>query len=147
MLGGVGGHAGLFSNANDLGKLMQLYLNKGEYGGDRYFDSTIINDFIRCQFCDNDNRRGAGFDKPVFDGPGPTCGCTAREAFGHQGFTGTTTWADPDKNVVYVFLSNRVYPNADNRKLASMNVRTDIQQVFYDAIEKSKLSSKANELN
>lgn len=147
MLGGVGGHAGLFSNANDLGKLMQLYLNKGEYGGDRYFDSTIINDFIRCQFCDNDNRRGAGFDKPVFDGPGPTCGCTAREAFGHQGFTGTTTWADPDKNVVYVFLSNRVYPNADNRKLASMNVRTDVQQVFYDAIEKSKLSSKANELN
>ena len=139
MLGGVGGHAGLFSNANDLGILMQMYLNGGDYGSVHYFDSTIIQDFVRCQFCDNNNRRGAGFDKPLTNGgSGPSCGCTSRDAFGHQGFTGTVTWADPDQKVVYVFLSNRVYPNADNKKLAHMNVRTDIQQVFYDAIEKSQ---------
>jgi len=139
MLGGVGGHAGLFSNANDLGILMQMYLNGGDYGSVHYFDSTIIQDFVRCQFCDNNNRRGAGFDKPLTNGgSGPSCGCTSRDAFGHQGFTGTVTWVDPDQKVVYVFLSNRVYPNADNKKLAHMNVRTDIQQVFYDAIEKSQ---------
>lgn len=147
MLGGVGGHAGLFSNANDLGILMQMYLNGGTYGGDYFFDSTIINDFTRCQFCDNHNRRGAGFDKPLRqNGSGPSCGCTSREAFGHQGFTGTVTWADPQEEVVYVFLSNRVYPNANNRKLAQMNIRTDIQQVFYDAIEKSRgLDSTASQ--
>ena len=139
MLGGVGGHAGLFSNANDLGILMQMYLNGGNYGGDFFFDSAVINDFTRCQFCDNKNRRGAGFDKPLREeGSGPSCGCTAKEAFGHQGFTGTVTWADPDQDIIYVFLSNRVYPDASNKKLAHMNVRTDIQQVFYDAIEKSR---------
>ena len=147
MLGGVGGHAGLFSNANDLGILMQMYLNGGSYGDDFFFDSTIINNFTRCQFCDNNNRRGAGFDKPLRNGgSGPSCGCTSKEAFGHQGFTGTVTWADPDQDIVYVFLSNRVYPNADNKKLAHMNIRTYIQQVFYDAIEKSReLDSTASQ--
>ena len=139
MLGGVGGHAGLFSNANDLGVLMQLYLNGGSYGGKKYFSPEVIEDFTRCQFCENDNRRGAGFDKPLTDGSaGPSCGCTDLEAFGHQGFTGTVTWADPGEDVVYVFLSNRVYPNANNRKLLELDIRTDIQQVFYDAIEKGK---------
>ncbi|MEZ4722893.1 MAG: serine hydrolase [Flavobacteriales bacterium] len=142
MLGGVGGHAGLFSNANDLGKLMQMYLNGGTYGGEKFFDSTVIADFVRCQFCDNDNRRGAGFDKPLRNGTaGPSCGCTDREAFGHQGFTGTVTWADPGENVVYVFLSNRVYPNAENKKLAEMNVRTDIQKVFYESLKKGRTST------
>jgi len=148
MLGGVGGHAGLFSNANDLGVLMQMYLNGGSYGGNEYFDSSIIADFVQCQFCDNDNRRGAGFDKPLTDGSsGPSCGCTDLNAFGHQGFTGTVTWADPRDQVVYVFLSNRVYPDASNKKLAHMNIRTDIQQVFHDAIIKSaKADSAANQL-
>src|SRR5690606_2847592 len=101
-----------------------------------FFTQEIISDFTKCQFCDADNRRGAAFDKPVRDGsPGPSCGCTDLEAFGHQGFTGTVTWADPVENVVYVFLSNRVYPNAGNKKLSEMNIRTDIQQVFYDAIK------------
>lgn len=144
MLGGVGGHAGLFSNANDLGILMQMYLNGGIYGGERYFDSTIIADFVRCQFCENDNRRGAGFDKPLTSGKaGPSCGCTDLEAFGHQGFTGTVTWADPRDKVVYVFLSNRVYPDAENRKLAEMNIRTDVQQIFHNAILKSKALTEA----
>lgn len=136
MMGGVAGHAGLFSNANDLGILMQMFLNGGHYGGADFFTQEIISDFTKCQFCDADNRRGAAFDKPLRDGsPGPSCGCTDLEAFGHQGFTGTVTWADPGENVVYVFLSNRVYPNAGNKKLSEMNIRTDIQKVFYDAIK------------
>ncbi|GAB4378440.1 MAG: glycoside hydrolase family 3 N-terminal domain-containing protein [Salibacteraceae bacterium] len=138
MMGGVAGHAGLFSNANDLGILMQMLLNGGQYGGRRYLSQATIKDFTRCQFCENDNRRGATFDKPLRNGQeGPSCGCTDIEAFGHQGFTGTVTWADPREHAVYVFLSNRVYPNADNRKLAEMNVRTEVQKVFYRAIEKA----------
>ena len=127
---------------------MQMYLNGGSYGGNEYFDSSIIADFVQCQFCDNDNRRGAGFDKPLTDGSsGPSCGCTDLNAFGHQGLTGTVTWADPRDQVVYVFLSNRVYPDASNKKLAHMNIRTDIQQVFHDAIIKSaKADSAANQL-
>lgn len=139
MLGGVGGHAGLFSNANDLGILMQMFLNGGSYGGETFFSPAVIADYTRCQFCDNDNRRGAGFDKPLRGGgSGPSCGCTDKEAFGHQGFTGTVTWADPGENVVYVFLSNRVYPNAENKKLLELNIRTDIQKAFYEAIQKGK---------
>lgn len=139
MLGGVGGHAGLFSNANDLGIMMQMYLNGGSYGGDKFFSPEVIADFTRCQFCDNDNRRGAGFDKPLRSGAGgPSCGCTDKEAFGHQGFTGTVTWADPGEHVVYVFLSNRVYPNAENKKLLELNIRTDIQKAFYEAVQKGK---------
>jgi len=139
MLGGVGGHAGLFSNANDLGKLMQMYLNEGEYGYEDYLQPETLKDFIRCQFCDNDNRRGATFDKPLRNGAsGPSCGCTHLEAFGHQGFTGTVTWADPSEQAVYVFLSNRVYPKADNRKLLELNIRTDIQEAFYEGIQRNK---------
>jgi beta-N-acetylhexosaminidase len=148
MLGGVGGHAGLFSNANDLGILMQMYLNGGEYGGEQFIDSTILADYIRCQYCDNNNRRGAGFDKPLREsGNGPSCGCTDKEAFGHQGFTGTVTWADPTENVVYVFLSNRVYPSASNRKLAEMDIRTNLQQAFYDAINKNREVAKNDSEN
>lgn len=138
MLGGVGGHAGIFSNANDLGIMMQMFSQGGEYGGARYINEETLADFTKCQYCENENRRAAGFDKPFRDGnEGPTCGCTDLEAFGHQGFTGTTTWADPVNGVVYVFLSNRVYPSANNKKLLELDIRTDIQKVFYDAIRSS----------
>lgn len=135
MLGGVAGHAGLFSNANDLAKLFQMYLNNGEYGGEKYIDSAIVSDFTRTQFEDEDNRRGAGFDKPSTTDYGPTCPCVSYSSFGHSGFTGTLVWADPEKDIVYIFLSNRVYPDAENKKLISMNIRTDIMQVIYDAME------------
>ena len=143
MLGGVSGHAGVFSNANDLAIMMQMLVNGGEYGGEQFLHPKTIEEFTRCQFCKDDdsedNRRGAGFDKPVRDGDGgPTCDCVSLESFGHSGFTGTITWADPEEEVVYVFLSNRVYPNAQNKKLIKMGIRTDIQQVIYDAIEASK---------
>jgi beta-glucosidase-like glycosyl hydrolase/CubicO group peptidase (beta-lactamase class C family) len=137
MLGGVGGHAGLFSNASDLAVMMQLFLNEGEYGGKRYISSETIKEFIKCQFCKNGNRRGIGFDKPEPNGNGgPTCDCVSYLSFGHTGFTGTIAWADPEQDIVYIFLSNRVYPDADNTKLLKMDVRTNIQQVIYDAIAK-----------
>jgi len=135
MMGGVGGHAGLFSNANDLAIMMQLFLNNGMYGGKRYISEETIKEFIKCQFCKNGNRRGIGFDKPEPSGQGgPTCECVSYLSFGHTGFTGTMAWADPEKNIVYIFLSNRVYPDAENSKLLKMDIRTRIQQVIYDAL-------------
>ena len=137
MLGGVGGHAGLFSNANDLGIFMQMLLQKGYYGGERYFHNYTVNQFTKCQFCKDENRRGAGFDKAVLEGQegGLACDCSpSSKAFGHSGFTGTLVWADPDEQFVYVFLSNRIHPTSENKKLLKMDVRTKIMQVFYDAI-------------
>lgn len=139
MLGGVGGHAGVFSNARDLGIMMQMFLDGGTYGGERYIQESTVKEYVECQFCGNDsieNRRGIGFDKPVRDdGPGPTCHCVSYESFGHSGFTGTIAWADPDEGIVYVFLSNRIHPTANNRKLLKEDIRPRIQQVIYDAIQ------------
>ena len=133
MLGGVGGHAGLFSNALELGVLMYTLINKGSYGGEQIFDQKTIKDFTKCQFCP-DNRRGAGFDKPVRSlKGGPTCSQVSLSSFGHSGFTGTITWADPENDIVYVFLSNRVYPNAENWLITKENIRTDIQNAIYNA--------------
>lgn len=138
MLGGVGGHAGLFSDANDLAVMMQLYLNGGVYGGTRYIDSTTIKEFTTIQFPKNDNRRGIGFDKPEPDAKkdNPVCDCASMQSFGHTGFTGTMTWADPANGTVYVFLSNRVYPDAKVNKLVNLGTRTKIQQVIYDSLNK-----------
>ena len=138
MMGGVGGHAGLFSNANDLAKLMQMYMQYGEYGGERYLTKEILSECIKCQFCETDNRRGVGFDKPQMDytKDGPTCKCVSNLSFGHTGFTGTMAWADPETEIVYIFLSNRVYPDAENKKLTSLGIRSKIQLVIYDALEK-----------
>ncbi|NNE56292.1 MAG: serine hydrolase, partial [Flavobacteriales bacterium] len=136
MMGGVGGHAGLFSNARDLAVLMQMFVNDGEYGGQRIIQEETLDYFTQCHFCDEDNRRGIGFDKPTKDlDRGPTCNSASLDSFGHSGFTGTLVWADPEHDIVYVFLSNRVYPNSDNRKLLKMDIRTRIQQVIYDAFE------------
>lgn len=134
MQGGIGGHAGLFSNANDVAKMMQMYLQKGSYGDKTYFSTSTFDRFNTSYYEKNDVRRGVGFDKPQLDEIGPTCGCVSRESFGHSGFTGAYTWADPDKEIVYVFLSNRVYPDAGNRFLIKENIRTNIQQIIYDSI-------------
>jgi beta-glucosidase-like glycosyl hydrolase/CubicO group peptidase (beta-lactamase class C family) len=137
MLGGVGGHAGIFSNANDLAKIMQMYLNRGYYGGKRYFRDSTIQLFTDSPFKEqNGNRRALGFDKPVLekDKPGPTCEGISEKSFGHTGFTGTIAWADPEEEVVYIFLSNRIHPDQDNSKLVTSDVRTRIQGVVYDAI-------------
>ncbi len=134
MLGGVGGHAGLFSTANDVAKIMQMYLWKGTYGDKQYFKPETIDAFNTCYFCENNVRRGVGFDKPQLGDVGPTCGCISMNSFGHSGFTGTFTWADPDQDLVYVFMSNRTYPDAENRKLIGSNLRSNIQEAIYEAI-------------
>ena len=134
LLGGVGGHAGLFSNAEEVARIMQLYLNKGYFEGKRYFNSDTFDQFNQCYYCPEGNRRGVGFDKPQLDGEGSTCGCVSLESFGHMGFTGTYAWADPEKELIYVFLSNRTYPTMDNNLLESHNIRTRIQQLIYDSI-------------
>lgn len=134
MQNGVGGHAGLFSNANDVAKIMQMYLQKGFYGGKRYFKQETLDKFNTCYYCENNNRRGVGFDKPQLEEIGPTCGCVSMTSFGHSGFTGTYAWADPDEELVYVFLSNRTYPTQENQLLLSYNIRTEIQRLIYEAI-------------
>jgi CubicO group peptidase (beta-lactamase class C family) len=135
MQGGIGGHAGLFSNANDVAKIMQMYLQKGYYGGKRYFKTETIDTFNHRYYADQKVRKGLGFDKPqIVEAEKATCGCVSDKSFGHSGFTGTYTWADPESEIVYVFLSNRVFPTAENRGLVRENIRTIIQQYIQDAI-------------
>jgi len=135
MLGGVGGHAGLFANSNDVAKMMQLYLQKGYYGGKRYFKKETFDKFNKRYYSDKKVRRGLGFDKPQLDPEiKATCGCVSDESFGHSGFTGAFTWADPESGILYVFLSNRVFPTMENTGLVDEDIRTKIQQIIQDAI-------------
>ena len=135
MLGGVGGHAGLFANANDVAKMMQLYLQKGYYGGKRYFKAQTFDKFNKRYYADKNVRRGLGFDKPQLDPEvQATCGCVSDESFGHSGFTGAYTWADPVSGIVYVFLSNRVYPTMENKGLVTEDIRTEVQRIIQEAI-------------
>ncbi|MFD2514518.1 glycoside hydrolase family 3 N-terminal domain-containing protein [Pontibacter locisalis] len=132
MLGGVAGHAGLFSNANDLAVLLQMNLQNGKYGGHDFFTTDVVTEFSRKQF--KGNRRGLGWDKPETDGGGPTSSMAPASTFGHTGFTGTGAWVDPENNLIYIFLSNRVYPDGGNNKLVKYNIRTRIHDVIYKAI-------------
>jgi len=135
MEGGVGGHAGIFSNSMDLAKIMQMYLQKGNYGNKQYITEKTFDIFNTCFYCDKGNRRGIGFDKPQISNSGPTCGCASMTSFGHTGFTGTMAWADPEKEIVYIFLSNRTFPDYNSGNMLSKNnIRENIQQVIYDAI-------------
>ena len=135
MQGGIGGHAGLFSNANDVAKIMQAYLNGGSYGGEKFLDKETINKYNTCYYCEDDVRRGVGFDKPQLGASGPTCNCVSMTSFGHSGFTGTFAWADPEEEIVYVFLSNRTFPDSNNRKLIREDIRSEIQKVIYESID------------
>jgi CubicO group peptidase (beta-lactamase class C family) len=136
MLDGVSGNAGLFGSANDLAKLMQMYLNGGRYGQHRYIKESTIDLYTSCYNCEEENHRGFGFNKPVFweEDAGPACNGASPQSFGHSGFTGTLAWADPAHELLYIFLSNRVHPDMGNNKLIDMNVRTDVQQVVYNAL-------------
>ncbi|MBN1132580.1 MAG: serine hydrolase [Bacteroidales bacterium] len=137
MLGGISGHAGTFSNANDLAKMMQMYLNHGYYGGRHFLDSIVISAYTSRAYYDNGNRRALGFDRPVTEekNAGPACDDASESSYGHSGFTGTIAWVDPEYDLVYIFLSNKVHPNQSNTKLIDGNIRTNIQQVLYDALE------------
>ncbi|MDO6489938.1 MULTISPECIES: serine hydrolase domain-containing protein [unclassified Cellulophaga] len=137
LLGGISGNAALFASATDLAKIMQMYLNYGVYNGKRYFSNATVKEFTRVQYPENNNKRGLGFDKPTLGNdtlplakayPAPE---VSKESFGHAGFTGTFVWADPKNNMVFIFLSNRVYPTRTNRNLYTLNIRPALQQVFY----------------
>jgi len=135
MLGGISGHAGLFGNANDVAIVMQLLLDGGSYGNKRIIKESTVELFTKKYA--KTNRRGLGFDKQETDTKkaSPVSRVVSPQAFGHTGFTGTCAWADPKNKTVYVFLSNRVHPNADNKKLVEMNVRTRIQDIIYEAVQ------------
>jgi beta-glucosidase-like glycosyl hydrolase/CubicO group peptidase (beta-lactamase class C family) len=137
MLGGIAGHAGLFGNANDLAKLLQMYLQKGSYGGEMYISGETIDKFTARAFPNGENRRGIGFDKPFLDPEddgGPTCSQASPSSYGHTGFTGTMFWIDPEHDLIYIFLSNRICPDESNSKLMKMDVRTKIQECIYKSI-------------
>jgi len=140
MLGGVSGHAGLFGTAQDVAAIMQMLLNGGVFDGVQVLQEKTIKKFTSYQFPENDNRRGLGFDKPLleYEDHRTNCKSASPSSFGHSGFTGVYTWADPENGLVYVFLSNRVYPDANNTKIADLDIRTNIHQLFYDAINKKK---------
>ena len=133
MHGGIAGHAGLFSNANDLAKLGQMWLNQGSYGGVQFFKPETLNFFTAKQY--TDSRRGLGWDRPILsDWNSPVSMYASSKTFGHTGFTGTCIWVDPEFNLVYVFLSNRVNPDMNNTKILNANIRPRIQDVIYQSI-------------
>ena len=139
MMLGVSGNAGLFSTARDLAKVYQMLLNEGTYGGKRYLKPETIEEFTRCQFCDQGNKRGMGFDKPLIEYD-PVRSSVAEgvspESYGHSGYTGTLVWADPANDLLFIFLSNRVHPTRDNRKIYTMNIRPRIHNLVYDLLAK-----------
>ena len=139
LLGGVSGNAGLFSTANDLAKIMQMYLQSGYYGGKQYISPATLAEFTKVQFPQSNNYRALGFDKPnpasegaKFKYPAPDA---SPESYGHTGFTGIYTWADPKNQLLFIFLSNRVYPTRLNTAIYDSGVRTKMHQAIYDAIK------------
>jgi CubicO group peptidase (beta-lactamase class C family) len=142
MQGGISGHAGLFSNANDLMKLMELYRRMGEYGGQQIIGRNVMEEYTKVQFPGNNNRRGLGFDKPLLNNSQlsendsyPTRSASP-ESFGHSGYTGTFVWVDPVSEISYVFLCNRVNPTRRSEQLYNMNIRSGILKAIYDSIKK-----------
>ena len=143
MLNGISCNAGLFTNAEDLAKLFQMYLNGGEYEGRRYLVKDAIEEFTKYQFPENDNRRGLGFDKPQLEYDAETsyvAKSASPESYGHSGFTGTFVWADPKHDMLFIFLSNRVYPDRSHRKLYTMKIRPKMHQAVYNYMKMAQLS-------
>jgi CubicO group peptidase (beta-lactamase class C family) len=136
-LGGISGNAGLFASANDLAKLLQMYIQMGSYGGVQYLKESTLKEFTRVQFPQNNNRRGLGFDKPSLgnssldEKEAYPVRDVSPESFGHSGYTGTVVWVDPKCGLVYIFLSNRVFPTRENNLISSLHVRTDILKMIY----------------
>ena len=136
LMGGVAGHAGLFGNAYDLANIMYMLLEKGKYGNHQYIQSSTVDMFNKRY--KKGNRRGLIFDKPTLDHIGGSCSPLASDlSFGHTGFTGTICWADPANDIIFIFLSNRIHPSAENKKIQQMNIRTSMQTAIYREILKS----------
>ena len=134
MLGGISGHAGLFSNAKDLGVLMQMLLNEGFYGGTQYIETDILSSFTTRYVYSS--RRGIGFDMKELDASrNPNTPSKASILlYGHTGFTGTCAWVDPMQNLIFIFLSNRTFPNMNNNKLYKDNYRIRLHEQVYQAL-------------
>jgi CubicO group peptidase (beta-lactamase class C family) len=138
MMKGVSGNAGLFGTANGLAKIMSLYLNEGYYGGEQLMDSLSVRTFTTCQYPEENNRRGLGFDKPLleYDAEKSSVAEAASPAsYGHAGFTGTFTWVDPEQDLIYIFLANRVHPSRTSRGIYEYDIRPRIHEVLYEAIK------------
>lgn len=138
LLGGVAGHAGLFSNAMDAAVLMQMLMNGGTYGGKRYLETATVKAFTGQAIASGSNRRGMGFDRPELKPVpnGPVCGEASQSSFGHSGFTGTYVWADPDNGLVYIFLSNRTWPYGGENKLSRSQIRRQVHSLFYLSMDR-----------
>ncbi len=137
--GGIAGHAGLFSCAKDLFVICQMLLNGGQYNGERFLEQQTIETFIQRHYKKHHNRRGLGFDKPLISDVSQHCSkYCSQSSYGHSGFTGTYLWIDPENETIFIFLSNRVYPDAKTNKLAQLNIRTDIQELIYEALKPRK---------
>lgn len=143
LMGGISGNAGLFGTASDLAKMMQFYNQMGRVGDQQLISEAVVREFTTVQYPANGNRRGLGFDKPLLNNselplteayPAPGASLSS---FGHSGFTGTFVWADPERQMVYVFLSNRIYPSREHRKLYQLQLRERVQHVFYEAFSKA----------
>lgn len=136
VLGGVAGNAGLFSNANDIAKYLQMLLNQGTYGGERFLSTETVRLFTESK--SDFSRRGLGFDKSVKgdNNLSPVCEAASKteDIYGHTGFTGTCYWVDPHHQLIYIFLSNRVYPSRGNNKLSTLSIRSRIHEVIYKAL-------------
>ncbi len=144
MMLGISGNAGLFSTARDLAKVYQMLLNGGIYHHRRFLSEATVHEFTKCQFCDTGNKRGLGFDKPLIEYD-EARSSVAREAspasFGHTGYTGTLVWADPQNDLLFVFMSNRVHPTRNNPLIYRLNVRPRIHNLVYDLLGQSKKTS------
>lgn len=134
--GGVSGNAGLFSNANDLAKVLQLFLNQGKYGNEQYLSPETCRLFTQSK--SPTSRRGLGFDKPAVGShkASPCSSLTPPSVYGHTGFTGTCFWVDPTNQLLYIFLCNRVNPSRANSKLSALDIRTRIQDAIYKSIDR-----------
>lgn len=145
LLGGISGNAGLFANAESMAKILQMLLNEGTYGGRRYLQKKTVREWTSCQYPENGNRRGLGFDRPTFDNspslsledsyPSPS---VSQKSWGHYGFTGTMFWVDPEEDIIYIFLSNRVYPDRGIDALGTTGVRGKCLEAVYEAIRRNR---------
>ncbi len=138
MMGGVSGHAGLFASANDLAKLMEMYLQDGYYGGQQLIDSASVREFTSYQYAAEGSHRGLGFDKPFLEYDARKslyAEAASPESFGHSGYTGTFVWVDPANGLVFIFFSNRVYPTRNNPLITSLRIRPRIHRVLYSAMK------------
>lgn len=132
VLGGVGGNAGLFSTAHDVSVLLSMLMHGGQWQGKRYFMEKTVHHFVTTHPMHGCARRSYGFDTPSFAQKNPVLPVMAQKhTYGHQGFTGTVFWCDPDEDLIYVFLSNRVYPDAEPNKLSKSRLRLLVHEVIY----------------